>query len=118
MVRTKAGGGGGAYRKVLAARAPRKALGSSSSRPAAAPPPPAASPRPGQRRGAGGRCAGNAVCPRPAPAWQRGIGEFLRPPGKENRAPGGEAAGSGGLGACPLPPDPMEDDESSNQEQP
>ncbi|XP_075016743.1 PCNA-associated factor isoform X2 [Calonectris borealis] len=50
------------------------------------------------RKGVGRRVGGNPVCVRPVPAWQRGIGEFLQLPQKENRAPGGEAAGSSGLG--------------------
>ncbi|NXC38564.1 PAF15 factor, partial [Penelope pileata] len=87
MARTKASSGG-AYRKVLAGRAPRKVLGSGSLNAGAR-----CSPRlrPGQRG------AGNAVCVRPVPGWQRGIGEFLRPQ-QENRDPGGEAAGGSGLG--------------------
>ncbi|XP_075288269.1 PCNA-associated factor [Opisthocomus hoazin] len=114
MVRTKAGGGSGAFRKVLAARAPRKVLGSSSLN---------AGPSPAAKRGEGRRVGGNPVCVRPVPAWQRGIGEFLRRPPKENRAPGGEAAGSSGLEpaagkARPVPPDPPEDGESSEEEQP
>ncbi|NXV98276.1 PAF15 factor, partial [Calonectris borealis] len=99
---------------VLAARAPRKVLGSSSLN---AGPSPAAKrgesgARPGLRSlpawpaagltaalpaGVGRRVGGNPVCVRPVPAWQRGIGEFLQLPQKENRAPGGEAAGSSGL---------------------
>ncbi|KAM9224111.1 PCNA-associated factor [Leptosomus discolor] len=110
MVRTKAAGGG-TYRKVLAARAPRKVLGSSS---------PNAGPSPAAKRGEGRRVGGNPVCVRPVPAWQRGIGEFLRLAQKENRAPGGEAARSSGLRpaakkARPLPPDPAEDGESSDK---
>ncbi|XP_054692968.1 PCNA-associated factor [Grus americana] len=111
MVRTKADCGG-AYRKVLAARAPRKVLGSGSLN---------AGPSPSAKRGEGRRVGGNPVCVRPVPAWQRGIGEFLQLPQKENREPGGEAAGSSGLGpavkkARPLPPDPAEDGESSEEE--
>ncbi|XP_074773321.1 PCNA-associated factor [Athene noctua] len=111
MARTKAAGGGGC-RKVLVARAPRKVLGSSSLN---------AGPSPAAKKGQGLRGGGNPVCVRPVPAWQRGIGQFLRLPQKENRAPGGEAAGSGGPGpaakkACPLPPDPAEDGESSEEE--
>uniref|UniRef100_A0A8C3JAW4 PCNA-associated factor n=1 Tax=Calidris pygmaea TaxID=425635 RepID=A0A8C3JAW4_9CHAR len=76
---------------------------------------------PGLPAGAGGE-GRNPVCPRPAPAWQKGIGEFLRLAEKENREPGGEAAGSSGLEpaptkAPPLPPDPAEDGESSEEEQ-
>ncbi|NXS91285.1 PAF15 factor, partial [Jacana jacana] len=74
---------------VLVARAPRKVLGSSSLN---------AGPSPVAKRGEGRRVGGNAVCPRPTPAWQKGIGEFLRLPEKENRQPGGETAGSSGLG--------------------
>ncbi|XP_072726466.1 PCNA-associated factor isoform X1 [Ciconia boyciana] len=88
MVRTKADCGG-AYRKVLAARAPRKVLGSSSLN---------AGPSPAAKRGEGCRGGGNPVCMRPVPTWQRGIGEFLQLPRKENRAPGAETAGSSGLG--------------------
>ncbi|XP_074693427.1 PCNA-associated factor [Strix aluco] len=109
MVRTKAGSGG--CRKVLVARAPRKVLGSSSLN---------AGPSPAAKKGEARRGGGNPVCVRPVPAWQRGIGEFLRLP-QENRAPGGEAAGSSGPGpaakkACPLPPDPAEDGKSSEEE--
>ncbi|XP_075570650.1 PCNA-associated factor [Pelecanus crispus] len=113
MVRTKAECSG-AYRKVLAARAPRKVLGSSSLN---------AGPSLAAKRGEGRRVGGNPVCVRPVPAWQRGIGEFLQLLQKENRAPGGEAAGSSGLGSAdasyrarPLPPDPAEDGESSEEE--
>ncbi|NXV17495.1 PAF15 factor, partial [Cepphus grylle] len=96
---------------VLVARAPRKVLGCSSLN---AGPSPAAKrgesgARPGLRgqpaagltaalpTGEGRRVGGNPVCPRPVPAWQKGIGEFLRLPQKENREPGGEAAESSGL---------------------
>ncbi|KAM6303197.1 PCNA-associated factor [Podargus strigoides] len=108
MARTKASGGG-AYRKVVAARAPRKVLGSSSLN---------AGPTPVAKRGEGRRAGRNPVCPRPVPAWQRGIGEFLQLPQKENRPPREEVAGSSSLGlvpkkACPLPPGPAEDGESS-----
>ncbi|NXW21349.1 PAF15 factor, partial [Circaetus pectoralis] len=98
---------------VLAARAPRKVLGSSSINagpsPVAkrgesgAPLPPFLPARPAAGltaalpSGEGRRVGGNPVCVRPVPAWQRGIGEFLQLPQKENRAPGGEAAGSSGL---------------------
>ncbi|XP_074955850.1 PCNA-associated factor isoform X1 [Phalacrocorax aristotelis] len=91
MVRTKVDCGG-AFRKVLAARAPRKALGSRSIN---------AGQSLAAKRGEGRRVGGNQVCVRPVPAWQRGIGEFLRLPQKENRAPGGEAAGSSGMGSVP-----------------
>ncbi|NXE92322.1 PAF15 factor, partial [Menura novaehollandiae] len=91
---------------VLAARAPRKALGSSSinARPPAA-----------NRRGDGRPVGLNRVCVRPVPAWQRGIGDFLQLPAKENRAPDGDTPGTSGLGARPLPPDPAEDGESSEE---
>ncbi|NXJ54596.1 PAF15 factor, partial [Spizaetus tyrannus] len=102
---------------VLAARAPRKVLGSSSInagpspvakrgesgaplRPSvrpSVPARPAAGLTAALPSGEGRRVGGNPVCVRPVPAWQRGIGEFLRLPQKENRAPGGEAAGSSGL---------------------
>ncbi|KAM6195611.1 PCNA-associated factor isoform 1-T1 [Sarcoramphus papa] len=88
MVRTKADCGG-AYRKVLAAQAPRKVLGSTSLN---------AGPSPAAKRGEGRRVGGNPVCVRPVPAWQRSIGEFLQLSQKENRVPGGEVAGSSGLG--------------------
>ncbi|KAK2524623.1 hypothetical protein Q9233_009552 [Columba guinea] len=114
MARTKAAAGPGRFRKVLVARAPRKVLGSTTFN---------AGPSPSARRGAGRRGAGNPVCVRPVPAWQRGIGEFLRPPRKQTRAPGGEAAGSSGLGAAdgtygarPPPPAPADDGESSEEE--
>uniref|UniRef100_A0A8D0EK59 PCNA-associated factor n=1 Tax=Strix occidentalis caurina TaxID=311401 RepID=A0A8D0EK59_STROC len=84
MVRTKAGGGGcrkGAGRAGLRGRWGWGAA-----------PWGRRSPLREARRG-----GGNPVCVRPVPAWQRGIGEFLRLP-QENRAPGGEAAGSSGLG--------------------
>ncbi|NWT03107.1 PAF15 factor, partial [Mionectes macconnelli] len=58
----------------------------------------------------------NPVCVRPVPAWQRSIGEFLQLPPKENRAPDGAVPGSSGLGAQPLPPNPAEDGESSEEE--
>ncbi|XP_068814806.1 PCNA-associated factor isoform X1 [Struthio camelus] len=112
MVRTKAGGGGGGgtYRKVVAARAPRKVLGSSSVN--AGPPPPPA------KRAESRPVGGNPVRVRPTPAWQRGIGEFLRRPQKEKAAAaGGEAAGgSGAARVRPLPPDPTEDGTSSEEE--
>ncbi|NXS50166.1 PAF15 factor, partial [Balaeniceps rex] len=99
---------------VLAARAPRKVLSSSSLN--AGPSPAAKRGESGARpgfpslparpvagltaallAGEGRRVGGNPVCVRPVPAWQRGIGEFLQLPQKENRAPGREAAGSSGL---------------------
>ncbi|NXG16758.1 PAF15 factor, partial [Grallaria varia] len=89
MVRTKADQRGGAFRKVLGGRAPRKVQG-----PAGIP---AASP-PAARRGRRCPTGQNPVCVRPVPAWQRSIGEFLRPPPKESRAPDGAVAGSSGLG--------------------
>ncbi|KAM6409631.1 PCNA-associated factor [Rhynochetos jubatus] len=109
MVRTKADCGA-AYRKVLASRAPRKVLGSGSHN---------AGPSPPAKRGESRRGRGNPVCVRPVPAWQRGIGEFLQELQKENREPGGEAAGTSGQGpgateGRPLPPDPAED--SSEEE--
>ncbi|NWW74735.1 PAF15 factor, partial [Climacteris rufus] len=73
---------------VVAARAPRKALGSCSVN---AGPPPAA------RRGDGRPVGLNRVCVRPVPAWQKGIGDFLKLPPKENRPPDGEAPGTSGL---------------------
>ncbi|KAF1587019.1 PCNA-associated factor, partial [Eudyptes moseleyi] len=103
---------------VLATRAPRKVLGSSSRNAGPSPAPkrgesgaraglpsflpflpvrPAAGLTAALPAGEGRRVGGNPVCVRPAPAWQRGIGEFLQLPQKENRAPGGEAAGSSGL---------------------
>ncbi|XP_074455819.1 PCNA-associated factor [Larus michahellis] len=110
MARTKACGGAG--RKVLVARAPRKVLGCSSLN---------AGPSPAAKKGEGRRVGGNPVCPRPVPAWQKGIGAFLRLPQKENREPGGEAAESSGLGPAAtkaplLPSDPAEDGESSEEE--
>uniref|UniRef100_A0A669P375 PCNA-associated factor n=1 Tax=Phasianus colchicus TaxID=9054 RepID=A0A669P375_PHACC len=60
---------------VLAGRAPRKVLGSgrlNTARPL------------------------RMVCVRPVAAWQKGIGEFLRP--QRNCDPDGEAAGSSGQG--------------------
>ncbi|KYO21474.1 PCNA-associated factor [Alligator mississippiensis] len=120
MVRTKAGcgGAGGAYRKVVAARAPRKVLGPSSSVNSGSSPP--------TKRVESKYAGGNPVCVRPIPTWQKGIGEFFRQsPGssrKENQVLDDEEAGSSGKGrsskkACPLPPDPTEDDASSEDEQ-
>ncbi|XP_019388774.1 PREDICTED: PCNA-associated factor [Crocodylus porosus] len=119
MVRTKAGcgGAGGAYRKVVAARAPRKVLGPSSSVNSGSSPP--------AKRVESKYAGGNPVCMRPIPTWQKGIGEFFRQsPGssrKENQVLDDEA-GSSGIGrsskkARPLPPDPTEDDASSEDEQ-
>lgn len=109
MARTKASGGGGAYRKVLAGRAPRKVQGSGRLNAARLPP------RPVRRIGR------NSLCVRPLPAWQKGIGDFLRPQQKEDCDPDGEAAGSSGQGkkrrAHPLPPDPAEDDSSCEEQQ-
>ncbi|NXE40870.1 PAF15 factor, partial [Ptilorrhoa leucosticta] len=92
---------------VLVARAPRKALGSSSV--SAGPPLPR---RRGDRRPVGL----NRVCVRPVPAWQRGIGDFLKLPSKENRAPDGDTPGTSGLQARPLPLDPAEDGECLEEE--
>ncbi|XP_066184729.1 PCNA-associated factor isoform X2 [Sylvia atricapilla] len=88
MARTKVDQRGRAFRKVLVARAPRKALGSSSIN--ARPPLPS---RRGDRRPAGL----NRVCVRPVPAWQRGIGDFLKLASKENRVPDGEMPGPSSL---------------------
>ncbi|NWV80683.1 PAF15 factor, partial [Dasyornis broadbenti] len=92
---------------VLISRAPRKALGSSSIN---------AGPPPASRRGDKRPVGLNRVCVRPVPAWQKGIGDFLKLPAKENRAPDGDAPGTSGLGARPLPPDPAEDRESLEEE--
>ncbi|XP_064013159.1 PCNA-associated factor [Pogoniulus pusillus] len=109
MVRTKADSGR-SYRKVVVARAPRKVLGSSGVN---------AGPSPAAKRGAAPR---NPVCLRPAPAWQRGIGEFLQRSRTEKRAPCGEQAAGRGLRAaakraCPLPEAPAEDGDSAGEEQ-
>ncbi|NXI00396.1 PAF15 factor, partial [Pachycephala philippinensis] len=93
---------------VLVGRAPRKALGSSSSV-SAGPPLPG---RRGDRRPVGL----NRVCVRPVPAWQRGIGDFLKPPSKEHGAPDGDTPGTSGLEARALPLDPAEDGECSEEE--
>ncbi|NWY20309.1 PAF15 factor, partial [Aphelocoma coerulescens] len=92
---------------VLVARAPRKALGSSSI--SAGPPLPS---RRGDRRPVGL----NRVCVRPVPAWQRGISDFLKLPPKDNGAPDGDAPGTSGLEARPLPLDPAEDGECLEEE--
>ncbi|NWY40939.1 PAF15 factor, partial [Sylvia atricapilla] len=92
---------------VLVARAPRKALGSSSIN--ARPPLPS---RRGDRRPAGL----NRVCVRPVPAWQRGIGDFLKLASKENRVPDGEMPGPSSLEAQPVPLDPAEDGECLEEE--
>ncbi|NWU30073.1 PAF15 factor, partial [Dyaphorophyia castanea] len=92
---------------VLGARAPRKALGSSSV--SAGPPLPG---RRGDRRPVGL----NRVCVRPVPAWQRGISDFLKLPSKDSGAPDGDAPGTSGLEARPLPLDPAEDGECLEEE--
>ncbi|NXH80209.1 PAF15 factor, partial [Edolisoma coerulescens] len=92
---------------VLVARAPRKALGSGSI--SAGPPLPSGR---GDRRPVGL----NRVCVRPVPAWQRGISDFLKLPSQENGAPDGDAPGTSGLGAQPLPLDPAEDGECLEEE--
>ncbi|XP_041325035.1 PCNA-associated factor [Pyrgilauda ruficollis] len=104
MARTKVDQRGRAFRKVLVARAPRKALGSSSSSSSSS----AGPPLPG-RRGDRRPVGLNRVCVRPVPAWQRGISDFLRLPAKESRAPDGDAPGTSGLEARPLPLDPAEE---------
>ncbi|XP_038003167.1 PCNA-associated factor [Motacilla alba alba] len=109
MARTKVDQRGGVFRKVLVARAPRKALGSGSGRVSAGPPLPG---RRGDRRPAGL----NRVCVRPVPAWQRGISDFLKLPSKESRAPDGDAPGTSGLEARPLPLDPAEEGECLEEE--
>lgn len=68
MVRTKADSSG---RKAVAAKAPRKVLGSSGG--GGAGPSAVGSPAGKVSKYAGG----NAVCPRPTPEWQKGIGSFL-----------------------------------------
>ncbi|MEE6524105.1 hypothetical protein FKM82_023340 [Ascaphus truei] len=122
MVRTKAdSAGSGSYRKAVAARAPRKAFGSSpsTSNPATSP---------SGKKSDGKYAGGNPVCVRPAPTWQKGIGEFFGSPStspleKENRVPSdGEEAGGSGLGKArrktrPLPPDPSEDDAAASDEE-
>ncbi|NXO80383.1 PAF15 factor, partial [Sitta europaea] len=58
----------------------------------------------------------NRVCVRPVPAWQRGISDFLKLPSKENRVPDEDMPGTSGLEARPLPLDPAEDRECSDEE--
>ncbi|RLW03625.1 hypothetical protein DV515_00006239 [Chloebia gouldiae] len=106
MARTKADQRGRAFRKVLVARAPRKALGCGSGS--------AGPPLPG-RRGDRRPVRLNRVCVRPVPAWQRGISDFLKS-SKESRAPDGETPGTSGLEALPLPLDPAEEGECSEEE--
>ncbi|XP_039579160.1 PCNA-associated factor [Passer montanus] len=110
MARTKVDQRGRAFRKVLVARAPRKALGSGCSSSVSAGPP-----LPG-RRGARRPAGLNRVCVRPVPAWQRGISDFLKLPSQESRAPDGDAPGTSGLEARPLPLDPAEEGECLEEE--
>ncbi|NWV18320.1 PAF15 factor, partial [Origma solitaria] len=58
----------------------------------------------------------NRVCVRPVPAWQKGIGDFLKLGSKENRAPDGDLPGTSGLRARPLSPDPAKDGQSLEEE--
>ncbi|NXR92252.1 PAF15 factor, partial [Hypocryptadius cinnamomeus] len=95
---------------VLVARAPRKALGSGSSSSVSAGP--LLPGRRGDRRPVGL----NRVCVRPVPAWQRGISDFLKLPSKESRAPDGDAPGTSGLEARPLPLDPVEEGDCLEEE--
>ncbi|KAL2094041.1 hypothetical protein ACEWY4_011353 [Coilia grayii] len=113
MVRTKADGVPGTYRKAVAASAPRKSLGASSSANASSSNPANAS---AKNKYAGG----NPVCPRPTPAWQKGIGDFFggpsRKPEKENELPVSdeEEAGSSSASKAPRRPRPLSDDEEDD----
>uniref|UniRef100_A0A663M5R8 PCNA-associated factor n=1 Tax=Athene cunicularia TaxID=194338 RepID=A0A663M5R8_ATHCN len=97
MVRTKAGGGGCRKGAVLVARAPRKVLGASSLN---------AGPSPAAKKGESGglRGGGNPVCVRSVPAWQRGIGEFLRLPQKETVRPAERRWGAAARAKCNVNP--------------
>ncbi|XP_062402670.1 PCNA-associated factor [Sardina pilchardus] len=109
MVRTKADGVPGTYRKAVAASAPRKSLGASSSANASSNSQAAAAAK-------GKYAGGNPVCPRPTPAWQKGIGDFFGGPGrkpeKENELPlSDEEAGSSSASKAPRRARPLSDDE-------
>ncbi|XP_035666973.1 PCNA-associated factor-like isoform X2 [Branchiostoma floridae] len=85
MVRTKGSNSG---TKAVAAKAPRKALVSA----------PSSNFTPGSPgSGASSKYAGgNPVCPRPTPAWQKGIGNFFsQGVSKDNRTPHDEGQGTG-----------------------
>ncbi|XP_019615339.1 PREDICTED: PCNA-associated factor-like [Branchiostoma belcheri] len=86
MVRTKGSNSG---TKAVAAKAPRKALVSA----------PSSNFTPGSPAGSGASskyAGGNPVCPRPTPAWQKGIGNFFNQGGsKENRTPQEKDQGTG-----------------------
>ncbi|NXD38001.1 PAF15 factor, partial [Copsychus sechellarum] len=92
---------------VLVARAPRKALGSCSTN---------ARPSLPDRKGDRRPVRLNRVCVRPVPAWQRGISDFLKLPSKENRVPDGATPGTSSTEARPLPLDPAEDGECSEED--
>ncbi|XP_021409875.1 PCNA-associated factor [Lonchura striata] len=111
MARTKADQRGRAFRKVLVGRAPRKALGSGSGSGSAS-----AGPSLPGRRGDRRPVGLNRVCVRPVPAWQRGISDFLKLQSKESRAPDGDTPGTSGLETRPLPLDPAEEGECSEEE--
>ncbi|KAI1904383.1 hypothetical protein AGOR_G00005080 [Albula goreensis] len=116
MVRTKADSVPGTYRKAVAAQAPRKSLGASSSANTSSS---SQAGTPAKNKYAGG----NPVCPRPTPAWQKGIGDFFggpsRKPEKENQLPASDDEEAGGSGVSKAPrksrPLPDEDDEGDNE---
>ncbi|XP_005795868.1 PCNA-associated factor [Xiphophorus maculatus] len=117
MVRTKADSVPASYRKAVAASAPRKSLGSSLAN--------ASSSSSGHSSTLAKNkyAGGNAVCPRPTPTWQKGIGDFFggppRKPEKENQKPtesDEEEAGGSGMSKAsrksrPLPAEDEEEDD-------
>ncbi|XP_056138500.1 PCNA-associated factor [Lampris incognitus] len=111
MVRTKADSVPASYRKAVAASAPRKSLGSSSSSNSSGGS--SQSSTPGKKY-----AGGNPVCPRPTPAWQKGIGDFFggpsRKPEKENQLPKVDDEEAGGSGISKMSksrPLPSEDED-------
>uniref|UniRef100_A0A3B5M9Z6 PCNA-associated factor n=1 Tax=Xiphophorus couchianus TaxID=32473 RepID=A0A3B5M9Z6_9TELE len=114
MVRTKADSVPASYRKAVAASAPRKSLGSSLANASSS-----SICSTAKNKYAGG----NAVCPRPTPTWQKGIGDFFggppRKPEKENQKPtesDEEEAGGSGMSKAsrksrPLPAEDEEEDD-------
>uniref|UniRef100_A0A3B5MBW8 PCNA-associated factor n=1 Tax=Xiphophorus couchianus TaxID=32473 RepID=A0A3B5MBW8_9TELE len=112
MVRTKADSVPASYRKAVAASAPRKSLGSS-----------LANSKFTHSHTKNKYAGGNAVCPRPTPTWQKGIGDFFggppRKPEKENQKPtesDEEEAGGSGMSKAsrksrPLPAEDEEEDD-------
>ncbi|XP_008309580.1 PCNA-associated factor [Cynoglossus semilaevis] len=113
MVRTKADSVPGTYRKAVAASAPRKSLGSSSANSPSSSSSSASTPSKNKYAG------GNAVCPRPTPTWQKGIGDFFGGPPrkteKENQCPAlvedDEEAGGSGMSKANRKSRPLPDEE-------